>query len=67
MPDMTISFTAQQAQRLAAAPNVSTLAEATVAVKAILKERVKKFEASRDSNTAYDAANLKADTDFAGF
>jgi hypothetical protein len=67
MPDPTITLTANQAQRLAAALHVSTLAEATAAVKALLKERVKKHEAMVDSNAAYDAANLKADTDFAGF
>ncbi len=67
MPDMTISFTNAQAQRLGAALGVSTLAEATTKVKALLKEKVKAYESQVDSNAAHDAALVKVDTDFAGF
>jgi hypothetical protein len=67
MPDMVISLTANQAQRLGAALGVSTLAEATTKVKAILKDKVKEYESQVDSNAAYDAARVKVETDFAGF
>lgn len=64
---MVISLTANQAQRLGAALNAANLTEATTAVKAILKERVKQHEAKVSSNTAYDVALAQVDTDFAGF
>lgn len=67
MPDITITLTVNQAQRIAAALGVSTNAEATTAIKAILKERVKKYEAQVAGNSANDAAIAQVNTDFAGF
>lgn len=67
MPDLTISLTNNQAQRLAAALGASSNAEATQAVKALLKERVKAYEVSQSSQTAGLNAQTQVDTDFAGF
>lgn len=67
MPDLTISLTAQQAQRVAAALGVSTQADVVRAVKEWLKNRVQKFEARESSSAATYAANVKVDQDFAGF
>lgn len=67
MPDLVISLTANQAQRLGAALGASTIADAVVAVKKILKEEVKKYEAREASNAAFDSARDKVDADFGGF
>lgn len=67
MPDLTISLTANQAQRVAAALGVSTNAEAVAKVKALLKEKVKDHEAQQATNSAHITARAQVDTDFAGF
>ena len=67
MPDLTITLTNAQAQRVAAALGVSSVPEATAVLKSILKDKVKAYEAQQASNTAFDAAGAKVDTDFGGF
>lgn len=72
MPDITITVTANQAQRIAAAfgqpPNGVTQQQWVVQqLKAIVKEKVKAEESRLAANTAFDAANAQVDTDFGGF
>ena len=72
MPDITISVTASQAQRIAAAfgPKPAELTQEEWVVKHMknwLKARVKGAEAETASNAAHDAAMTQVETDFGGF
>lgn len=67
MPTLSIDLTNAQAQRVAAALGTTTNAEALAAIKALIKDRVKNYEAKQDSLAAFDAALAKVDTDFTGF
>ena len=67
MPTISIDLTPNQAQRLSAALGASSNAEAIAAIKALLKQRVKDFESRNDSDTAFEAAKAKVDTEFGGF
>lgn len=72
MPDITISVTANQAQRIAAAfgPKPAELTQEEWVVKntkAFYKERVKAAESQAAGNVAFDAAVAQANTDFGGF
>jgi hypothetical protein len=72
MPDITISVTASQAQRIAAAlgPKPAELTQEEWVVKHLknwIKSRVKVAEAEAASNTAHDVAMAQAETDFGGF
>ena len=72
MPDITITVTANQAQRIAAAfgppPDGVTPSEWVVQnTKKFYKSVVQGFEAQAQSNTAYDAARAQVNVDFGGF
>ena len=75
MPTISVDVTNNQAQRISAAfgpipPELEGMTQqqwVAYNIKRILKERVKDYEARLDSNTAFDAARAKVDTDFGGF
>ena len=72
MPDITITVTNAQAQRIAAAfgppPEGMTLQElVTQRTKAFWKEQVRRYESAQASNIAFEAAATKVETDFTGF
>lgn len=67
MPDLTITLTNAQAQRVATALGVSSNVEAVAAIKAILKERVKALEALQSREAAIEAAKARVDVEFPGF
>ena len=72
MPDITISVTANQAQRIAASfgPPPDGMSEAEWVVKntkRYYKEQVKAAESGSASNAAHDAAVGQVNTDFGGF
>lgn len=74
MPDITITVTLNQAQRIAAAfgpiPPASGMTPQEWVVfntKTYYKERVKAYEGQVSSNAAFDAARTQVDTDFGGF
>lgn len=72
MPDITITVTVSQAQRISAAfgptPGGMTQGEWVIKnTKQLWKDRVKAVESQVAGNTAYDAANAQAETDFTGF
>jgi len=72
MPDITISLTLNQAQRVSASfgPKPAELThEEWIAknTKAFYKERVRQAEASGAANAAHDAAYAQINTDFSGF
>lgn len=72
MPDITITVTADQASRIAAAfgPKPAALTQAEWVVKKtkeFYKERVRTAESSGAANTAFDAAVAQAEADFGGF
>lgn len=76
MPDITITVTNAQAQRLATAmiarygappEGVTNQQYVVQRTKALLKEIVKGYEAEASSNAAFDATRTQVDTDFTGF
>jgi hypothetical protein len=72
MPDITITVTAGQAQRIAAAfgPKPIELTQEQWVVKntkAFYKERVRAAESQSAANVAFDTARDQVDTDFGGF
>jgi len=72
MPDITITVSVNQAQRISAAfgptPNGMTESEWVVKnTKQFYKERVRSAEAQLSSNTAHDAAIAQVNSDFNGF
>ena len=72
MPDITITLTVNQAQRVASSfgPKPAELTQEEWVIKntkAFYKERVKQAEFSGASNTAYDAAIVQVNSDFGGF
>ncbi len=72
MPDITITVTVNQAQRISAAfgPTPVGMTESEWVVKntkRLWKDRVKAAESSGAANTAFDAAVAQAEADFGGF
>lgn len=72
MPDITITVTAAQAQRIATAfgtppAGVTQQQWLIQQTKAFWKARVREVESRAASNTAFDAALTQAETDFPGF
>lgn len=72
MPDITITVTLNQAQRVSASfgPKPAELThEQWIAqnTKGLWKASVKRAESSGAANTAFDAANAQAESDFSGF
>lgn len=72
MPDITITVTAGQAQRIAAAfgPKPAELTQEEWVVKntkAFYKEMVRKAESQAAGNVAFDAALAQVNSDFGGF
>ena len=72
MPDITISLTVNQAQRVAAAfgPKPAELTQEEWVVKntkRLWKDRVKAAESSGAANASFDAAVAQAEADFGGF
>jgi hypothetical protein len=74
MPDITITVTVNQAQRIAAAfgpqPEGSNLTQQQWVIqntKAFWKEKVKQAEQIAATNAAFDAAAVQVSTDFPGF
>jgi len=72
MPDITITVTVNQAQRIAAAfgqaPSGMSQQDWVVQnTKRYYKDVVQGFESKVQSNAAYDAARAQVDTDFGGF
>lgn len=72
MPDITITVTLNQAQRLAASfgPTPSGMTDQEWVIqntRKLWKQSVKTAEAKVASNSAFDAASAQVDTDFPGF
>lgn len=72
MPDLTISLTATQATKVAAAfgtppDGVTALDHVTTQIKKWLKERAISQMQTDASNAAYDAQRVQGEADFGGF